>query len=99
MRTAWALAAMALPLAACATTGEAVSAEPAPPPGACDASAGQDMVGRKASAELGQQLLQATGARTLRWVPPRTAVTMDYRADRLTVSYDDDMIIERISCG
>ncbi|HMO68727.1 MAG TPA: I78 family peptidase inhibitor, partial [Novosphingobium sp.] len=42
---------------------------------------------------------RATGARTLRWMPPRTAVTMDYRADRLTVSYDDNRIIERISCG
>jgi hypothetical protein len=34
----------------------------------------------------------------LRWVPPRTAVTMDYRPDRLTVSYDDAMVITKVSC-
>jgi hypothetical protein len=43
--------------------------------------------------------LTLTGAKVLRWVPPRTAVTMDFRADRLTVSYDDNMTIDRISCG
>ncbi len=95
-----ALALAALPLAACtaATMGEA---ETAPPPlvqGECKAEAGQPFVGQKASAETGAALMKATGARSLRWVPPRSAVTMDYRADRLTVSYDDDMVIERVSC-
>lgn len=76
-------------------------AESAPPPLAesCKADGAQAFVGRAATAELGAHLLRLTGARTLRWVPPRTAVTMDYRGDRLTVSYDDNRIIERISCG
>lgn len=86
-------------LAACAP----VAAAPEPPvrelSGQCDASRAQDHLGHRASAEAGQALLRLTGATTLRWVPPRTAVTMDYRADRLTVSYDDSMTIERISCG
>jgi len=69
------------------------------PAGECDASAVQDHVGHRASAEAGATLLRLTGARTLRWVPPRTAVTMDFRPDRLTVTYDDNMIIERITCG
>jgi predicted GTPase len=30
---------------------------------------------------------------------PRTAVTMDFREDRVTVSYDDNYQIERVSCG
>ncbi len=60
--------------------------------------AGQAFVGQKANAETGTQLLAATGARQLRWVPPRTAVTMDFRPDRLTVSYDDDMVITQVSC-
>jgi len=65
----------------------------------CDASGLQDHIGHKASAKSGAVLLELSGARVLRWVPPRTAVTMDYRPDRLTVSYDDDMVITRISCG
>lgn len=91
-----ALAAMA-PLTACAA-----AADEAPQrlgAGECSAEGAQDLVGQKATQEMGTELLAKTGARTLRWVPPRTAVTMDFRADRLTVSYDDDMMIERISCG
>ncbi len=69
------------------------------PEGACNADAMQMHVGHKASAASGAELLRLSGAKTLRWVPPRSAVTMDYRADRLTVSYDDDYTIVRISCG
>lgn len=91
-------AAAALLLAGCATAadGELPARAPA---GECDASGAQDHIGHRASAEAGQTLLQLTGAATLRWVPPRTAVTMDFRPDRLTVSYDDNLVIERISCG
>ena len=66
--------------------------------GSCRPEPGQRFVGTRATGEAGQQLLAATGARTLRWVPPRTAVTMDFRADRLTVSYDDGMVITQVSC-
>jgi len=90
-------------LAACATTpppfDDAGNPRVREPVGECDADSVQDHVGHRATAEAGATLLQLTGARTLRWVPPRTAVTMDFRPDRLTVSYDDDMIIERITCG
>ena len=91
-------------LAACATTAPApFDADGNPnvrePAGACDAEAVQKHVGHRASAQAGATLLELSGARTLRWVPPRTAVTMDYRPDRLTVTYDDDMMIERITCG
>lgn len=72
---------------------------PAMPEGSCNADAVQSHVGHKASAASGAELLRLSGARTLRWVPPRSAVTMDYRADRLTVAYDDDYTIVRISCG
>lgn len=95
MKQAAILAAGVMGLAGCATVGDG----PAAPAGECSADGAQRFVGQKATAELGAQLLRTTGARTLRWVPPRTAVTMDFRADRLTVSYDDAMTIERISCG
>ena len=96
------LAAGLLPLAACAESETAQSTPPLParaPEQLCDAAQAQEHIGHVASSASGAVLLQITGARQLRWVPPRTAVTMDYRPDRLTVSYDDDLVIERISCG
>lgn len=84
-------------LAACATTTSAEEPRPRAE-GECDAAKAQHLIGQKATAETGAELMRLTGARTLRWVPPRTAVTMDFRADRLTVSYDDAMLIERVSC-
>lgn len=93
----------ALSLSACATTPPPFDGDGDPrvldPTAQCEADAAQDMLGTTASSAVGEQLLEATGARTLRWVPPRTAVTMDYRSDRLTVYYDDDLQIERITCG
>lgn len=65
----------------------------------CDATSAQALVGQVATESLGARILSLTGARNLRWVPPRTAVTMDFRPDRVTVSYDDDRVIERITCG
>ncbi len=92
--------ALAALLAGCAAT------TPAPdetPPvrdikGACQREPGQRFVGMKASGELGREMLAATGATILRWVPPRTAVTMDFNPSRLTVSYDDDYVITKVSC-
>jgi hypothetical protein len=87
---------LALPLlAACASVPEAGGS----PAGTCDAGAVQALLGELASAEMGALLLEASGARTLRWAPPRSALTMDYRPDRLTVGYDDAMIITEATCG
>lgn len=85
-------------LSACAATPPPGDEPPPRHPGECKAEAAQHLVGSKATGETGAELMRLTHAATLRWVPPRTAVTMDFRADRLTVSYDDDMVITRISC-
>ena len=85
----------ALALTACATT--------APPPpvaaGPCNHDALAGFTGQKASAETGAALLAASGARTLRWGGPGMAMTMDFRPDRLTVSYDEAMTITSARCG
>lgn len=94
--------ALALLVMACATTapdGPQYQERDGGADSPCDASGLQGHIGHTASARSGALLLELSGARVLRWVPPRTAVTMDYRADRLTVSYDDNMAITRISCG
>lgn len=87
-------------LAACAATPPPQASDPPvrEPAGKCDREVARTFVGQKATAALGAEMLAATGARTLRWVPPRTAVTMDFRPDRLTVTYDDDMVITQASC-
>lgn len=85
-------------LTGCTTSNAEQRVERTDTPG-CDASGVQDRIGRTATLELGAELLAATGAKTLRWAPPRSAMTMDYRPDRLTVSYDDTLVIDRISCG
>ncbi len=87
-----------VPLTACAAVPPSEPLRPMPS-GECEVDSATRYVGQKATGELGAELLRVTGAKVLRWVPPRTAVTMDFRADRLTVSYDNNYVIERISCG
>jgi hypothetical protein len=83
-------------LAGCAT----VPAEPLPAPGGtCNAGLAQVYVGQAASAELGANVQRASKAARLRWLPPRTAVTMDYSDARVNVRYDDAMKVTGISCG
>lgn len=65
----------------------------------CDATAAQYALGQKTSVALAQELMAKAGASVLRWIPPRSAVTMDYSPVRLNISYDDAMVIDRITCG
>ena len=65
----------------------------------CSAESAQYAVGQKTSVELASELMKKTGSKTLRWMPPRTAATMDFRNDRLNIVYDDSMVITQISCG
>lgn len=90
---ALAMTAVAASLALCACTTTT------PENNFCNAQPGQLFVGQKADAAAGLAIRQATGADQLRWAPPRSALTMDFREGRVTVSYDDDMTITRISCG
>jgi len=91
---------MALSLAACAGANGAGPGEPpAVAEGLCRNDGLDSFVGQKASAEVGAALLKASGAKTLRWGGPGMAMTMDFRADRLTVSYDAAMVITSARCG
>jgi hypothetical protein len=86
-----------LALGACATDGTAPLAPSAP--GECSAAAAQGLIGRQGTAELAAEALRLTGLRTVRWIWPGQAVTMDYRADRLDIALDADGKVERITCG
>ena len=86
-----------IPLAAC-TIAESKPVDGMPVATCSDEKLGI-FTGQSASQELGAQILAASGARTLRWVPKGGAVTMDYRPDRVTVSLDEANRVERLSCG
>ncbi|HZV18808.1 MAG TPA: I78 family peptidase inhibitor [Sphingobium sp.] len=91
------IAALALP--ACAATADRTAATPSDDAKLCKHEGLESFTGQKATAELGATLLARSGARTLRWGPPRSAMTMDFRPDRLTVSYDDAMVVTSVHCG
>jgi hypothetical protein len=65
----------------------------------CDRSSIQAFVGQQRSPQVESQLLQSSRAATVRWVPKGTAVTMEYRSDRVTAFLDATERIESISCS
>jgi hypothetical protein len=65
----------------------------------CDSSKIADFVGRQRSPELEAELLEASGAAIVRWVPQGAAVTMEYRSDRVTAYLDANGSIESIGCN
>jgi hypothetical protein len=69
------------------------------PAGRCDATRAQHLVGRQATQELGAEAVRVTGAGTLRWIPEGSAITMDYRTDRLNIELDRGNRVIRIHCG
>jgi hypothetical protein len=102
-----AIGAATLLLAACST---ALAPAPQPPadsppqhggaPGhQCDPANIQQFVGQQKNDAVEQNMLRVSGASTVRWVPPNTAITMEFRYDRLTVYLDSRGVIERISCS
>jgi len=66
---------------------------------ACTTEGLQPLVGQPATSELGADALRRSGARTLRWIRPGDAVTMDYREDRLNVHLDERNNVQRFDCG
>lgn len=87
-------------LAGCATGGPKATPDlVADGPMVCDAAAAQSRVGKRADQTAGEAILKASGARSLRWGPPNSAWTMDYRQDRVNVRYDSAMTIIEITCG
>ena len=96
---------MALALAGCSAPAQEAPYTMTPVPereaggSECSAVSAQYAVGQKTSVPLAAELMTKTGSKTLRWIPPRSAVTMDFRFDRLNIAYDDAMIITQVSCG
>ena len=86
----------ALALAACSTVPAEGTENVG---GACKDEGLSSFVGQDATEATGSELLKQSGANALRWVPKGSMVTMEFRADRVTVYLDANNKIERVSCG
>lgn len=75
--------------------------QPAPIPAVveCDANRVLYLKGKQRAAIDASEALRHAGAKTLRWVEPGAAVTMDFRVDRLNLHVDEAGIITDARCG
>lgn len=67
--------------------------------GECNATAVRDLIGKRASPELLDQARRDSGAEVARLLRPGDIVTLEYNARRLTLTADEEGLIERLSCG
>ena len=56
-------------------------------------------IGQLGTAAIGAEIKRSSHAAVLRWAPPGVMLTMDYRADRVTVHLAPDHKITEIACG
>ncbi len=88
-----------LGLVACAPMDGPSVPAPVAGEGSCRDEGLDRFVGQTVTAALGAEMLKTSGARTLRWGAPGSAMTMDFRPDRLTVRYDEAMKVTSARCG
>jgi len=92
-----------LPLVLVATAGCQYGNPPeaGPPPleGKCTTDRLAALTGKARSENVAKQALRWSGARTIRWISPGMAVTMDFRSDRLNLDLDAQGKITRAHCG
>lgn len=98
LKTSLILPVLAMPMMACTTTG---SGGDSPPrlSAQCTQGGTDAFIGQTATQAIGADIQQRTHATTFQWVPAGSAVTMDFRTDRVRVSYDRDMKITSVRCG
>lgn len=98
----WAVAALPLLLAACATLPEQpADARPAAPraPAMCNAAPAQFAVGRPYDAALAETVRQRSGAAVARVLRPGQMVTMEFSAERVSIDVDAKGMVHRVRCG
>lgn len=87
-------------LAACASNAPANPPIHGVTPGQkCTTARTAQFIGRIRTASTGNAIKRASHAAVLRWSPPNTMLTMDYREDRVTVWVDSSKMITHIRCG
>ncbi|AJP71630.1 I78 family peptidase inhibitor [Sphingomonas hengshuiensis] len=88
----------ALSMGACAYSDPPSAALPVQP-GTCDAAQAGALVGRTYAPAMAAEVQALTGATAIRVLPPGTAATMDFRAERVNVDLDDKGRIVAVRCG
>lgn len=91
--------AAAVLMSGCSTAPAAPVIHGETPGHTCDAAGMESFVGKQGTSETGAAIKRATHAAVLRWAPPGVMLTMDYRADRVTVWLGPDKAITKIRCG
>ena len=92
-----------LPLTLLATSAchydKSPEGSPPPPPGKCVADGLASLNGKTRTAVVEKEAVRLSGARTVRWISPGMAVTMDFSESRLNLDLDDKGKIVRAHCG
>ena len=65
----------------------------------CRTTGTDRFIGQARTSRTGSAIKHATRAAVLRWAPPGTMLTMDYREDRVTVYLGPDRKITKVNCG
>jgi hypothetical protein len=65
----------------------------------CDATGTDQFIGQPGTSETGSAIIRASHAGVLRWAPIGYMLTMDFRADRVTVHLGPDRRVTLIKCG
>ena len=65
----------------------------------CGATQVQNYVGLRANATVREEVARRSGAPVIRWIEPGTAVTMDFRPDRMNGELDEDGVVTVLRCG
>jgi peptidase inhibitor I78 family protein len=86
-------------LVACSTAPAEPVVHGETPGHTCNPAGTERFLGQAGTAESGAAIKRATHAAVLRWAPPGYMITMDFRADRVTVKLDESYKITAINCG
>jgi hypothetical protein len=65
----------------------------------CETAGTERFIGQPGNSETGAAIKRISHAAVLRWAPPGVMLTMDFRADRVTVHLGPDQRITKITCG
>jgi hypothetical protein len=86
-------------LAACSTATAEPPVHGATPGRTCRSEDPDRFIGQPGTSETGAEILRATNSAVLRWAPPGTMLTMDFREDRVTIYLGPDYKVTKIACG
>ena len=93
------LAPLLLALGACAAAPAAEAPAASAPARSCDAAKAQFAVAHDAGLAIQDQARERSGAGVVRTVRPGQVITMEFRADRLTLELDASGKVTRVRCG